>query len=228
MYELQKEKLLSQTHAKDALRQQAQAEQQRHTREQALQHQVNLKQAKLKAQMDQLDSQLEMEKKAYNAEIEKQQKVLESQVAGFKKEIEIKKKQLEKKQIELELEDKNIPSLKQKSRYKSANKDVNINPRRERIWAWFKMLTLYSFIFVFIILLFLIIYLSYRWAVETPSIRTAETKIEKIVEKEIIPDECTQIRRNGKVYISCDGVQIDGTSTISESGIKNIPDLVTE
>ena len=64
--------------------------------------------------------------------------------------------------------------------------------------------------------------------VEVPVEKIVEKPVEKIVEKEVptIPDECTQIRRNGKIYVSCDGVTVDGAPTIGESGVDNIPELV--
>ncbi len=82
-----------------------------------------------------------------------------------------------------------------------------------------------------------IAYRMWRWSVEEPLIKEVieEVVVEKEVieevikevevEKEVIPPECTQIRRNGKVYVSCDGVTIDGSPTISESGVE-VPELL--
>lgn len=78
-------------------------------------------------------------------------------------------------------------------------------------------------------------YRMWRWSVEEPLIKMVEKEviiekeiIEEVireVEREVIPPECTQIRRNGKVYVSCDGVTIDGVPTISESNVE-VPELL--
>ena len=82
------------------------------------------------------------------------------------------------------------------------------------------------------------IYRLYRWSVEEPLIKEVEkiVKVETIVEKEVetivekevdkTPELCSQIRRN-KIYMNCYGVTINGSPTIQESGVKNVPELIT-
>lgn len=64
--------------------------------------------------------------------------------------------------------------------------------------------------------------------VEVEKIVEKEVEVEVEVEKVVVPEECTQIRRNGKIFINCDGVKIDGVSTLEESGLENIPELLTD
>lgn len=65
-------------------------------------------------------------------------------------------------------------------------------------------------------------YMLYRWATETP-ITIQKTVVEEKIET---PEECTQVRRNGKIYMSCDGVKIDGADSIEQSGVKDVPELL--
>ena len=119
-------------------------------------------------------------------------------------------------------------------------KERSHRDRFNRIFNWFKVITLALLVIVLIVASIIGLYRFYRWATEEPLIKEIERKVEvekiiekeveveKIVEKEVIPEECTQIRRNGKIFVSCDGVTIDGAPTISESGIQDIPELVTD
>lgn len=111
---------------------------------------------------------------------------------------------------------------------------------RDKLWGWLKFLIALVATLVLIIALLIGLYRLYRWATEEPLIKEVQktVEVEKIVEKEIpvevevekevIPEECTQIRRNGKVYISCDGVKVEGSPTIGDSGLTQIPELITE
>lgn len=86
------------------------------------------------------------------------------------------------------------------------------------------------------------LYRMYRWVTEEPLIQEIETLVEVPIEKrvevpvetivekevEVIPDECTQIRRNGKIYIDCDGVKIDGANTIGNDNLEQIPELLQD
>lgn len=99
-------------------------------------------------------------------------------------------------------------------------KEMRYKSRLKHASAWLKIILLGIFSLLMAILLTLSVYKIYRVAVDGPM------EVEKQVD--VIPDECTQIRRNGKVYVSCDGVTVNGASTISESGVKNIPDLITQ
>ena len=127
--------------------------------------------------------------------------------------------------------------------------------RRDRILGWFKLFLLFLITIFLILLLATALYRVYRWVVEEPLIKHVEVEkivekeveVEKIVEKEVVevekivekevevevekvvvPEECTQIRRNGKIFINCDGVKIDGVSTLDESGLEKIPELLTD
>ncbi|MGL5499100.1 MAG: hypothetical protein ACRDCQ_19365, partial [Aeromonas sobria] len=88
----------------------------------------------------------------------------------------------------------------------------------------------------------------YRWTVEAPLIKEVikkvevpvekrvevpvekrvevEVPVEKIIEKQIIPDECSQVRRNGKIFINCDGKSINGAPTLGDNGINQMPELL--
>lgn len=114
--------------------------------------------------------------------------------------------------------------------------------RRNRIFGWFKLFMFFLTAIFLILLLAIALYRAYRWVVEEPLIKhveiekivekEVEVEVEKIVEKEVekmvVPEECTQIRRNGEIFINCDGVKIEGVSTLDESGIDNIPELLTD
>ncbi|GAL18564.1 hypothetical protein JCM19235_1987 [Vibrio maritimus] len=118
-------------------------------------------------------------------------------------------------------------------------KELKDKIKRDRFWGWLKAILATVALLALIAALILALYRFYRWTTEEPLIKEVERKVEvekivekpveveKVVEKEVIPDECTQIRRNGKVYVSCDGVTIDGAPTISDSGVDNVPDLIT-
>lgn len=113
-------------------------------------------------------------------------------------------------------------------RHKAENDEKNQNWNR-RLDLFFRMLKA-GFLLLLLLglssLSALGIYYLYRLAFETPIIET-KTVIKK-VEKEVIPKECSQIRRNGQIYISCDGVEIKDVPTLADSGIKEIPELITE
>ncbi len=125
--------------------------------------------------------------------------------------------------------------------------------RRNRVLGWLQVFLVVLLIIALLLASALGLYRLYRWSTEAPLIKEIEKRVEvetivekeipvekivekvvekevpveKIVEKEVIPDECTQIRRNGKIYVSCDGVKIDGAPTIGDSGVIAVPDLVT-
>jgi hypothetical protein len=126
--------------------------------------------------------------------------------------------------------------------------------RRERILGWLKILLISLLIVALLLASFFGLYRLYRWSTEALLIKEIEKRVEveiivekeipvekivekviekevpveKIVEKEVIPEECTQIRRNGRIYVSCDGVKIDGSPTIGDSGVIFVPELVTD
>ena len=114
--------------------------------------------------------------------------------------------------------------------------------RRDNVLKWMKLIFGALFALLLLILLAILIYWLFRWATEEPIIKEVERRvevpvekivevpIEKIVQKEVtkIPEECTQVRRNGKININCDGVKIEGVPTIGESGHDSIPELIPE
>ena len=62
--------------------------------------------------------------------------------------------------------------------------------------------------------------------VEVPVEKRVEVPVEKIVEKEVIPEGCSQMRRNGKIYINCDGQKVEGVPTLGEEGLQKAPELL--
>lgn len=91
---------------------------------------------------------------------------------------------------------------------------------------WLKIAFLTLLLLVLTIAAILGLYYLYRLVTEEPII---ETVTETVTEtKEVIPEECTQVRRKGKVYISCDGVTVEGAPTVGESGVQDVPDLIGE
>lgn len=123
-----------------------------------------------------------------------------------------------------------------------------------KVLNWLKIILLFILLICVVVLLSLALYRGYRWVVETPlivevekiveiekeiekivevekeieKIVEIEKEVEKIVEKEVIPDECTQIRRNGEIFINCDGVKVEGVPTLVESNLENVPELLTD
>lgn len=143
----------------------------------------------------------------------------------------IKKSQAENRADYRKVRNEKIKNTTQEQSHKS---------RINHILNWFKVIILALLLMILIAASIIGLYRFYRWATEEPLIKEIEKKVEiekivekeieveKIIEKEVIPEECTQIRRNGQIFVSCDGVTIDGAPTISESGIQEIPDLVTD
>lgn len=212
-------------------------------------------QAQLERDKEAHQAEIKKQKKELESQKESSEKELEiKQTQSDKSNIEndIADKNNQRLIQEEETKSKIARDKLEEDRMRREENDMRSESRRKRVWGWLKMILIGLLIIFLIILILLGLYRTYRWAVEEPIIQTVEKRIEvpvevlvekivektieveveveKIVEKEVevIPDECTQIRRNGKVYVSCDGVTVNGSSTISESGISDIPDLVTE
>lgn len=113
--------------------------------------------------------------------------------------------------------------------------------RQSQIWGWLRLLGCLLLGLVVAALAALLLYRAYRWCVEAPLIKEVvkqvevEKPVERIVEKpvekqvKVIPKECTQIRRNGEIYINCDGVTVKGGAhTVQESGIDKVPELLPD
>ncbi len=116
--------------------------------------------------------------------------------------------------------------------------DRTATSRSDRRWCFVKRLFLIVFFLLFSILVSLLLYRLYRWTVEAPLIKEVvkqvevpvekrvEVPVEKIVEKEVIPEGCSQMRRNGKIYINCDGQKVEGVPTLGEEGLQKAPELL--
>ncbi|MEZ8104671.1 MULTISPECIES: hypothetical protein [Vibrio] len=102
------------------------------------------------------------------------------------------------------------------------------NSRLDRVLRWLKLAFLLVLLVAITTAAALGLYYLYRMVTEEPIIKTVTETVTETVEKEIIPEECTQVRRNGKVYVSCDGVTVQGAPTIAESGLDEIPELISE
>ncbi|GGB45955.1 hypothetical protein K8B83_04885 [Shewanella inventionis] len=156
---------------------------------------------------------------------------------------QIKVEQERKRLAEIQLE---ITKLQDEQRTAQLNSKYNYDQRYQalekqsktdraaHIWQWMKRILIVLFLLLMITLLALLLFRVYRWTVEAPLIKEVirkvevpvEKRIEVPVEKQIIPEECSQVRRNGKIYINCDGKIIDGTPTIGDAKINEIPELL--
>jgi hypothetical protein len=56
-------------------------------------------------------------------------------------------------------------------------------------------------------------------------IHITTTPIIEEVPVEVVPEECSQVRRNGKIYMNCDGVKVDGVTTLGPN-VDNVPELL--
>ncbi|PKQ74710.1 hypothetical protein CJP16_16685 [Aeromonas sobria] len=131
---------------------------------------------------------------------------------------------------------------------KQAIKNKIITEKSTHIWQWIKRILMMLFALLLVALLTLMLFRVYRWTVEAPLIKEVikkvevpvekrvevpvekrvevEVPVEKIIEKQIIPDECSQVRRNGKIFINCDGKSINGAPTLGDNGINQMPELL--
>ncbi|HDY7510815.1 TPA: hypothetical protein RQJ57_003040 [Vibrio vulnificus] len=107
-----------------------------------------------------------------------------------------------------------------------ASNDGAWNSRVDRALRWLRVAFLTLLLLVLLFASALGLYYLYRMVTEEPIIKTVTETVTETVEKEVIPEECTQVRRNGKIYVSCDGVTVKGASTIAESGVDEIPELI--
>lgn len=197
---------------------------------------MEFERAKMQAEHAKIKDQISIDKERMQdeialKEIESVKQEIELQVSENKATEEILKQDQLKANAERELAQK---------RAEREEREALSRFRRGRILGWLKTVLLVVLSLLLVIYLLLASYRAYRWVTEEPLIKEVERvvevekQVEKIVEveKEVtvteIPDECTQIRRNGEIYVSCDGVTVSGSPTIGDSGLKEIPDLVTE
>ncbi|MCE7577613.1 hypothetical protein LZS94_08900 [Aliivibrio fischeri] len=122
----------------------------------------------------------------------------------------------------------NAKALNIETTAKKKSTDSISNSKIDNTLKWIKVAFLLLLLLVSITSAFLGMYYLYRLVTEEPIIETVTETVTKTVEKEVIPEECTQVRRNGKVYVSCDGVTVKGAPTIAESGVEEIPELINE
>ncbi|OBU20176.1 hypothetical protein CTM88_06570 [Photobacterium aquimaris] len=98
----------------------------------------------------------------------------------------------------------------------------------DKIIKWLKIAFLTLFLLTLTGIVCLGLFYLYRFVTEEPIIQTVTETVTETIEKEVIPEECTQVRRNGKIYVSCDGVTVKGAPTLAESGVDEIPELINE
>jgi hypothetical protein len=122
----------------------------------------------------------------------------------------------------------NAKALSKEANARKESSDGVWNSRLDRVLRWLKLAFLLVLLFATTIASALGLYYLYRMVTEDPIIKTVTETVTETIEKEIIPEECTQVRRNGKVYVSCDGVTVQGVPTIAESGLDEIPELISE
>lgn len=188
----------------------------------------------------------EQEQNKLNAELQKQKAQLQAERELAAEAARIKDIEAKLAQQDMELKQRRLDQEAEALALKEREQQLQADKRNEAASAcWHKVRSFFKAVFLTLLALLLMMILAavgwrlWRWAVEEPLIKEVvkqvEVEVEKEVikevevevEKEVIPPECTQIRRNGKVYVSCDGVTVDGAATISESG-KEVPELLGE
>jgi hypothetical protein len=198
-------------------------------------------------------AQAEKEELEFEQEIKKKKREYEEELSQTEQEIKLHRQKLEKQKLEMEIANKSASTLfAQEEREVNSNllkiaedkakreeAELSFNAQRERLKSWLKLFTIAIVLLIFLLAATLGLYRLYRWAVEEPLIKEVEkmVEVEKIVEKEVekiiekevdnTPEVCSQIRRNGKIFMNCDGVTIDGSPTLGDSGLKNVPELIT-
>ncbi|MFA0240828.1 MULTISPECIES: hypothetical protein [Vibrio] len=122
----------------------------------------------------------------------------------------------------------NAKAIAAESKAQQDSNNNNWNSRVDKALRWLKVAFLAILLLAIFIAASLGLYYLFRLVTEEPIIKTVTETVTETVEKEVIPEECTQVRRNGKVYVSCDGVTVKGAPTIAESGVDEIPDLIEQ
>ncbi|PTP51107.1 hypothetical protein [Vibrio splendidus] len=122
----------------------------------------------------------------------------------------------------------NAKAIAAESKAQQDSTDISWNSRIDKALRWLKVAFLIILLLTTLVAASLGLYYLFRLVTEEPIIKTVTETVTETVEKEIIPEECTQVRRNGKVYVSCDGVTVQGSPTIAESGVDEIPELIAE
>ena len=180
---------------------------------------------------------IDIDAKTQQAKLQAERELLADEAKTNELRNKMDRQDLETQQMRIDQETQGINNREREHQLTVEQRKENSEARRQKINRIFR-----TFLMVLLAILLLIIlagfgYRMWRWSVEEPLIKEVieEVVVEKEVieevikevevEKEVIPPECTQIRRNGKVYVSCDGVNIDGAPTISESGVE-VPELL--
>lgn len=122
----------------------------------------------------------------------------------------------------------NAKAIAVESKAKQDSRNNSWNSRVDKALRWLKVAFLILLLLTTLVAASLGLYYLFRLVTEEPIIKTVTETVTETVEKEIIPEECTQVRRNGKVYVSCDGVTVQGAPTIADSGVEEIPELIGE
>ncbi|TVU64258.1 hypothetical protein FQP88_04995 [Vibrio atlanticus] len=120
----------------------------------------------------------------------------------------------------------NAKAIAAESKAQQDSKNNSWNSKVDKALRWLKVLFLTILLLITLVTAGLGLYYLFRLVTEEPIIKTVTETVTETVEKEVIPEECTQVRRNGKVYVSCDGVTVQGAPTIAESGVDEIPELI--
>ncbi|WP_067522656.1 hypothetical protein [Endozoicomonas ascidiicola] len=192
-------------------------------------------QRKNKAARDSTDIDIETKKQQAKYQSERAILAEEAKTQDLRNQIELQN--LETQQVRLDQESQRIKNREREHQLKVDKRREVSEARRQKGKRIFHTFLMILFAILLLLILAAIAHRMWRWSVEEPLIKEVveEVIVEKEVieevikevevEKEVIPPECTQIRRNGKVYVSCDGVTIDGAPTISESGVE-VPELL--
>jgi len=200
--------------------------------------------------------QQEQERKDFDTKFQtekiKQEKELALQDGEFRKRLQAQEKALEEAQLAAEVAEEKVKSQREEQQFSTESykieqekeqskfnlKNQERTLREARFMSWVKRFLIVLLLVILVLLAGLVLYWVYRWAVEDPIIKevvkTVEVPVETIVTNtvnvpvEVVPEECSQVRRNGKIYMNCDGVTIEGSPTIQESGVKDAPELLTD
>lgn len=215
-----------------------------------IQAELALDKARLDAESETNDLLIALEQKRLEGEIKLQEMHKQKEALAF--EAQSQKHNAASLEHQLSIQEHEL--TQQKRLDEIAAKKARTKQFFGKVLNWLKIILLFILLICVVVLLSLALYRGYRWVVETPlivevekiveiekeiekivevekeieKIVEIEKEVEKIVEKEVIPDECTQIRRNGEIFINCDGVKVEGVPTLVESNLENVPELLTD
>lgn len=204
-------------------------------------HERDIQRLKREAEFAKEQHAIEQQKLADNAQLQEDEQVIRLRHAQKEAEVEAVNSDIQVSQENTKLAEQELAERKadlEKERSDSLHREKEL--RNNRIWSWVRRLLTLLFALVVLGFLLVVLFRFYRWAVEEPLIKEVEkrveipiekiieTEVEREVEKIVTPEECTQIRRNGRIFMNCDGKVIEGSPTLGESGLTDIPELITE